>query len=127
MIYFIGIFCILHGLVHLLYMGHALNAFELEKGFVWPERSRVLANGFPGQARKRLAGVLCVAAAIGFVGSGAFVLAGHFWQYPAAIFSVSASSLLFIAFWDGTTRKLHTQGGTAILINLLILVYALIQ
>jgi hypothetical protein len=116
----------LHGLVHLLYMGHALNAFELEKGFVWPDNSRLLVN-LPGRAMKRLAGVLCVVAAISFVGSGIFLLAGHSWQYPAAIFSVAASTVLFIAFWDGTTRKLHTQGGIAILINLLILVYVLIK
>ena len=76
MTYFIGIFYTLHGLVHLLYMGHALKSFELEKGFVWPDNSRLLVI-MPGQARKRLAGVLCVVAAISFVGSGAFVLAGH--------------------------------------------------
>ncbi len=30
----IGVFYILHGLVHLLYMGHSLNYFKLEKGFI---------------------------------------------------------------------------------------------
>ena len=44
---FIGIFYMLHGLVYLLYMGHALKSFELEKGFVWPDNSRLLENCIP--------------------------------------------------------------------------------
>jgi hypothetical protein len=57
--YFIGIFYILHGLVHLLYMGHSLNYFELEKGFIWPDNSKLLANIFSLKTKKTIAGVLC--------------------------------------------------------------------
>jgi len=32
----LGIFCILHGLVHLLYAGQSRRLFELRPGMVWP-------------------------------------------------------------------------------------------
>ena len=74
--YFFGIFCLLHGIVHLLYMGHILNCFELEKGFIWPDNSKLLANVFSLQTKKLLAGVLCIIAALGLVASGISVLTG---------------------------------------------------
>lgn len=124
--YFLGIFYILHGLVHLLYMGHSLNYFELGKGFIWPDNSKLLANIFSLQTKKILAGVLCIIAAISFVAAGICVLIGHPWQQIEIIFAVIISTLLFVTFWDGSSLKLHTQGGIAIIINILILVFSFI-
>ena len=123
---FLGTFFILHGLVHLLYMGHSLNYFELEKGFIWPDNSKLLANIFSLPTRKMLAGVLCFVAAISFILSGACVLIGHPWQHLVSIISVIVSTVLFIAFWDGSRIKVDTQGGIAIKLNILILVFMLI-
>ena len=125
MAYFAGIFYILHGLVHLLYMGHSFHYFELEKGFDWPNNSKLLDNVFSLQIKKKIAGVLCVIAAIFFVMSGICVLTGHHWHYQTIIAAVITSTVLFIAFWDGSRRKLHTQGGVAIMLNMLILIYML--
>ena len=124
--YLIGVFYILHGLVHLLYMGHSLNYFELEKGFVWPDNSKLLSNILGLQSKKMIASILCVIAAISFVASGICVLIGHSWQNPEIIVAAAISTILFIAFWDGSIKKLHTQGAIAILINIAILVYTLI-
>lgn len=121
--YFIGLFYILHGLVHLLYMGHSFNYFELEKGFVWPDNSKLLKNVMSLQARKMLAGVWCVIAAVSFFVAGIRVLAGPSRYSFTVIAAVITSTLLFVAFWDGSTNKLHSQGGIAVLINMLILVY----
>jgi hypothetical protein len=121
--YFIGIFYILHGLVHLLYMGHALKYFELEKGFSWPDNSRLFGNMANLRAKRTIAGALCVIAAICFVAAGTLVLMDRPMQDQLALVSVLASTLLFIAFWDGSAKKLHTQGGIALLINILILIY----
>ncbi len=35
----VGVFLILHGLVHLLYAGQALRYFELRPGMTWPDAS----------------------------------------------------------------------------------------
>ena len=123
---FLGIFFILHGLVHLLYMGHSLNYFELEKGFIWPNNSKLLGNIFSLPTIKMLAGVLCFIAAISFILSGTCVLIGHSYQHLVSIISVIVSTVLFIAFWDGSRIKIHTQGGIAIIINILIFVFILI-
>ena len=124
--YFIGIFYILHGLVHLLYMGHSLNCFELEKGFIWPDNSKFLSNIFSLQTKKLITSVLCVISAISFVASGICVLIGYSWHNREIIVAVTTSTILFIAFWDGSMNKLHTQGAIAILINMVILIYTLI-
>ncbi len=123
---FIGIFYILHGLVHLLYMGHSLKYFELEKGFIWPEKSKLLENILSLQSKKKFASILCVISAISFVVSGICVLTGCDLNNIEVTFAVISSTVLYIAFWDGTIIKLHTQGGIGILINILILVYTLI-
>ena len=123
--YFIGVFYILHGLVHLLYMGHSLNYFELEKGFTWPGNSRLLAKIFGLKTNKLIASILCIIAAISFVLSGICSVSGQVWLNKAVITSVIVSTVLFIAFWDGTRNKLHTQGGIAIILNVLVLIYTL--
>jgi len=102
-------------------MGHSLNYFELEKGFIWPDNSKLLANIFSLKTKKILAGVLCIIATISFVVAGICVLIGHSsWQQMEIIFPVILSTLLFVTFWDGGSHKLHTQGGIAIIINILI-------
>lgn len=104
-------------------MGHSMNYFELEKGFIWPDNSRFLSNNLGLHAKKRFAAALCVIAAISFIVSGISIFFGHAWQNIAIIVAVSVSTFLFIAFWDGRRSKLHTQGGVGILINILIVVY----
>jgi hypothetical protein len=124
--YFVGILYMMHGLVHLLYMGHAFKYFEIEKGFVWPDNSKLLANRVGLKTKQRVAGILGVIATLSFVLAGVSALIGHSWHNQVVVAAVIASTLLFIAFWDGTTSKLHTQGGIGILINALILAYTII-
>ena len=124
---FLGIFYILHGFIHLLYMGHSLNYFELEKGFIWPDNSMLLSNIFSLQTKKIVAGVLCFIAAISFILSGIFVLIGYSGQHLVSIIAVIISTFLFLAFWDGSRFKVYAQGGIAIIINIIILVFMFIN
>jgi hypothetical protein len=39
----LGLFLILHGLVHLLYLGQSARLFELRSGMVWPDHSWAFA------------------------------------------------------------------------------------
>ncbi len=124
--YLIRIFYILHGLVHLLYMGHSLNYFELEKGFNWPHNSRLLANYCSSKQIMLIAAIWCAMAATIFILSGIFVLINHPWYSLLTFIAVVLSTMLFIVLWDGNRKKLHTQGGIGILINIIILVFLLI-
>ena len=117
----IGIFLILHGLVHLLYAGHALALFELEPGFVWPDNA-LLFRRLSEKRRLRLGiTVLLVLAALGFVVSGARYLLEPSWGHLEILVSAGYSTLLFLLLWDGSRKRLHTQGAIAILINLAII------
>ena len=78
-------------------MGHAFNYFEIEKGFVWPDNSKFLANIFSMKAKRLIAGVLCVIAAMSFVLAGIFVLLNLSWQNQLIIVSVITSTILLIA------------------------------
>jgi hypothetical protein len=122
----VGVFFVLHGLVHLLYFGQSARLFELQPGMVWPAASWVFSRVLGEQTTRLVASIACILAAIGFVGGGAAILLEQFWWRPVVIASAAFSTLLCIVFWDGSMRQLANQGAIAVLINIAILVAVLI-
>ncbi|MDY7079068.1 MAG: hypothetical protein SXV54_19310 [Chloroflexota bacterium] len=118
----IGVFMVLHGLVHLLYSGQSWRLFELQPGMVWPDGSWALARLVRDETIRILASIFMVLAAIGFVAGGAGILARQVWWRPVVLGSAAFSAIIVVLFWDGTLQKLNDQGAIAILINLAILV-----
>ena len=116
-----GIFFILHGLVHMLYAGHAAGYFELKPGMTWPDGSwafsRLIGNG----AIRNLAGISLVLVSIALVAGGVGALANLTWWRALVSGTVVFSSILFILFWNGGMQNLDGQGLVGILINLAIL------
>lgn len=121
----VGVFIVLHGLVHLLYFGHARRLFQLEPDMVWPDGSWAFSRLLSVEATRWIASIACVLAAIGFVAAGAAIFLGQAWWRPVVVASASFSAVIFALFWDGTTQRLANQGSIAILINLAILVLVL--
>ncbi|MBD3414472.1 MAG: hypothetical protein GF421_08595 [Candidatus Aminicenantes bacterium] len=117
----IGIFMVLHGMVHGLYFGQSIRLFELRPGMVWPDGSWAFSRLLKNKAIRFLAGVSCLLADIGFVAGGVGVLMKWSFWSPVAIVTSIFSSLIFIIFWDGKLNKLNDKGGLAILINAAIL------
>jgi len=124
--FIIGVFIVLHGLVHLLYFGHSWRFFELQAGLVWPEGSWALSKLRGNGATRLLASISCVLAAIGFVVGGTGILLMQPWWRPVVVGSAAFSAIIFILFWDGKMRKLADKGGIGLLINIAILVAVLI-
>ncbi len=124
--FIIGLFSMLHGLVHLLYLGQSARRFELKPGMVWPDGSWVFAKWLGDEATRRLASVSCALTAIGFIVGGAGLLLGQDWWRLVVAISAALSALLFILFWDGKARQLDAQGGVGLLIDLGLLLAALI-
>jgi hypothetical protein len=122
----IGLFIVLHGLVHLLYLGQSLRLFELQSGMVWPEGSWASSKLLGNEATKLLASTSCVLAAIGFVAAGIGILVGQAWWRPVVVGSAAFSTVVFILFWDGELQKLADKGGIGLLINIAIVVALLI-
>jgi hypothetical protein len=118
----IGLFFILHGLVHLLYFGQSRRLFELQPGMTWPKDSWILSKWFPQSAERIIAGVSCIFSATCFVAAGIAFLADISWWRDLVILSAILSSLIFFLFWNGEMKKLHDQGAIGILINLMIVV-----
>jgi hypothetical protein len=122
----VGIFFILHGLVHLLYFGQSAQLFELQPGMAWPGGSFALTKFLSGPTIRSIAGVLLIIAALGFIAAGIGLFAKQAWWRPVVVSTAAFSSILFLLLWDGTAQHLDNQGWVGILINLAILVAVLI-
>ena len=67
----IGVFMVLHGLVHMLYFGQSARLFELQPGMVWPDGAWTFSKLLGDAATRHLANIACVLAAIGSIESSA--------------------------------------------------------
>lgn len=115
----VGVFVVLHGLVHLLYTGQAARLFELQSGMVWPDGSWAFSALLGDAVTRLLAGALCALAAVGILAKGA-------WWRPAVVISASFSTAIFLLFWDGRMTNIDDKGIFAILINAAILIAVLV-
>jgi hypothetical protein len=66
----VAVFLILHGLVHLLYLGQSMKWYQLGEGMTWPENSWAFAGLFGNKATRVIASVSCILAALVFVSGG---------------------------------------------------------
>jgi hypothetical protein len=123
--FLVGLFVVLHGLVHLLYFGQSWRYFELQPGMVWPDGSWAFSKILGAKATRVTAGLACLLAAAGFVAAGLAIFLGQAWWRPLVVASAAFSALLYLLFWDGQLRKIADKGGIALLIDLAILVAVL--
>ena len=121
-----GIFIVLHGLVHLLYVGQSQRAFELQPGLTWPDGAWAFSRIVGDEASRKLASVLLVLATIGFIAGGVGILAGQAWWRSPVVGSAVLSAVLYILLWNGQVQRLDDQGAFGILINVAILIAVLI-
>jgi hypothetical protein len=121
-----GIFLVLHGLVHLLYVGQSARVFELKPGMLWPDGSWAFSRLLGDKAARTLASILLIVASLGLVAGAIGVLASQGWWRPVVVASAGLSSLVYILFWNGRRQDLAGQGLFAILINLAILLVVLV-
>jgi hypothetical protein len=124
--FIVGVFIVLHGLVHLLYFGQSRRLFELQPGMVWPDGSWAFSNLLGDETTRWLAGLALILAALSFVAGGTAILLGQPWWRPVVVGAAAFSAVIFILFWDGGLQKLADQGAIAILINLGILFAVLV-
>jgi hypothetical protein len=121
-----GGFLVLHGFVHLLYLGQSAGRFELQPGLTWPGGSWAFAKPLGEGGVRMLASFFCLLAAAGFVVAGLGIFAGQSWWRTAVLASAAFSASLYLLFWDGRFQRLADQGGVAVLINLAILAAVLL-
>jgi hypothetical protein len=122
----IGIFFVLHGLVHLLYAGQSGRFFELRPGMTWPDASWLFSKLFGDPTTRLLAIVLLTLAALGFIAGGLGLLFRQDWWRPMAVGAASFSIVIFLLLWDGKFHALDEKGWVGILIDLAILFVVLV-
>ena len=117
-----GVFMVLHGQVHILYAAHSQRLLELQPDMRWPDGSWALSATIGTKATRVFATVGCSIGAIGFVISGAALLAGQPWWQSAAVISAAVSTATVVLCWDGRLRDLDNQGLIAVILNVVIVV-----
>lgn len=122
----LGVFFVLHGLVHLFYVGQSRRLFELQPGMTWPDGAWAFSGLLGDGGTRLLASIVYALAAVGFVIGGIGSLTRQGWGRPAVMGAAIFSTAIIVLFWDGTAHKLVDQGAIAMLINLAILAVLLI-
>lgn len=118
----LGVFLVLHGLVHLWYFVLARRLVEFQESMGWTGRSWLFTGLIGDGATRSLAAALYVVATIGFVAAGGGLLAGQSWWHPLALASAAFSAVVMVLFWDGSTQMIVRKGLVGLLINVAILV-----
>jgi len=124
--FILGIFIVLHGLVHLLYFGQSTRYFELKPGMVWPDGSWAFSRLLGNEATRNLASISLILAAIGLIVGGTGTFVNQAWWRPTVIGVTAFSSVVYILFWNGRMQSLDSQGAVGLLINTAILLAALV-
>lgn len=113
-----GLFIVLHGLVHLLYVGQSRRLFALQPGMVWPDGSWAFSRLLGAEPTRLLASISLVLVAVGFVAGGLGLIWRQDWWPAVVVAASSVSAVLTILLWDGRRQDLDDQGGVGLLINL---------
>lgn len=121
MIVVFGIFIILHGLVHLFYMGQSLKLFELKPAMIWPDESWAFSRVLSNATLRIFACITLGLSTLGFVVGGISLMLKQTWSQPLLIIAGGLSTFVFLVLWNGKKDSAVNQGGLGILINLAIL------
>jgi hypothetical protein len=87
----LGVFFILHGLVHLLYAGQSVRLFELRTGLIWPDGSWLFSKLLGDGATRIMAGILLALAALVLIAGGLGLILSSSWWRPVVVAAASFS------------------------------------
>lgn len=122
----LGIFFILHGLVHLWYVVLSFNWVNFLPEMGWTGKSWLLSPIFEDSTLRMIAGLFFIIAAVAFTASGISVLLGAKITQQLLLWSAIFSSITLILFWDGQMDLIVQKGLIGLLINLVTIIVVLI-
>lgn len=121
-----SVFTILHGLVHLLYLGQSARFFELKPGLTWPDGSWTISKFLGDESTRMLASVFMIIAALTFFMGGVGFLTKQTWWRLIAIAAAVFSSIVYLLLWDSSFESLADNGWVGIAINVTIIIALII-
>ena len=122
----IGLFILLHGLVHLWYFTLSQRMVEFKPEMGWTGKSWIFSNLLGDSNTRSLASALFVLAAIAFVISGVGIFVRAEWWWPMSLGSAIFSFVILFLLWDGSMQLIVQKGLIGFLISLLILLALLL-
>lgn len=122
----VGALIILHGLVHLMYVGQALRWFELRAGMEWPIGARFLPSRLSDVRLREFAAVTVGTTSLALVVGGVGILLDSEWAPWLTIASATLVSFLHVLLWNGDRKTSPDQGLYGIIINAIIVVWVLV-
>ena len=118
----IGIFILLHGLVHMWYVTLSQGWVAFQSNMGWTGKSWLLTNLLGDQVTRSLATLLYSLSAIVFVAAGVGLMANQEWSRPGLVIASIISSLTILVFWDGSLNMPVEKGLLGLLISVGILI-----
>lgn len=114
----IGVFLVLHAIVHLWYVVLSQGWVEVEEQMGWNGHSWLLSSILPAETILSIASVLYVAVTLGFViGGGGYALSRD-WAAVVLVGAAIVSTGVLVAMWDGQFDLLIEKGVVGVLINI---------
>jgi hypothetical protein len=118
----IGIFILLHGLVHMWYVTLSMGWVEFQANMGWTGRSWLLSNLLGNDIIRMVSTVFYGLSTITFLVAGVGLLAKQDWSRVWMIAASVISTITILVFWDGNIGMPVEKGLLGLLINIGILV-----
>ncbi|MCZ7571675.1 MAG: hypothetical protein M5U01_24255 [Ardenticatenaceae bacterium] len=122
----IGLFIVLHGLVHLWYFVLSQRLVEFKPEMGWTGRSWIFTNLLGDPATRSLAGGLYLMATLALVASGIGLFFRAEWWRPLLVGSALFSAAIIFLTWDGRMQLVVQKGLIGALISVVILLALLV-
>lgn len=122
----LGIFVILHGLVHFWFVTLSQGWVEFQTDMGWTGQSWLLTDLLGGSLVRGLSAALYGASAISFVIAGIGFLSKADWTRPWLGAASLISAVTILAFWDGSFDLMVQKGLLGLLISLGLAIAALV-
>ena len=118
----IGIFILLHGLVHIWYVTLSQGWVEFQANMGWTGKSWLLSNLLGNDVTRMFATIFYGLSTITFLVAGFGLLAKQDWSRVWMIAASVVSTITILVFWDGNIGMPVEKGLLGLLINIGILV-----
>lgn len=122
----IGLFLILHGLVHLWLFTLSQRLIEFKPEMGWSGKSWLLTGVFGDSTTRLLASTLFVVATVAFVASGVAIFFQSDWWWSILLAASIVSAMTMLIFWDGSMDLIIQKGLIGFSISLVILLFLLL-
>ena len=122
----IGLFLILHGLVHLWLFTLSQRLIEFKPEMGWSGKSWLLTDVFGDSTTRLLASTLFVVATVAFVASGVAIFFQSDWWWSILLAASFVSAMTMLIFWDGSMDLIIQKGLIGFSISLVIFLFLLL-